>query len=361
MNKKFAVLMLTLIMSLTLVLAGCSTSKQDPKDAMKSATGNAMKMTSYEMKSKVVIKDLQVSTKETADNEAASQVMSMLKNAELTIDGVYQNDPMQTEMTMGINLKGDMSMSFSIPMVMTKEKLYVKIPSIPMLPLPEDVVNKYLVLDMKELAEQGGTTFNPDSLDQKKAQQLSNEVLNTLFEEYDGKKYFKDINTKDANLPEGVEAKQVVQFSVTDENVKEAAEIFVNKALPKILDIIAKDEYREMVGVTKEEIEEAKKDLTSANKDEVSKGLNELKNYLKINQFNINTAIDKKDFPSYQNAAINVEMNDPETKENMKLSMELTNQYSKINDKQTFKIGIPKEGDIITMEQLQEKMGGAAY
>lgn len=185
--------------------------------------------------------------------------------------------------------------------------------------------------------------------------------MNTLFEEYDGKKYFKDINTKDANLPEGVEAKQVVQFSVTDENVKEAAEIFVNKALPKILDIIAKDEYREMVGVTKEEIEEAKKDLTSANKDEVSKGLNELKNYLKINQFNINTAIDKKDFPSYQNAAINVEMNDPETKENMKLSMELTNQYSKINDKQTFKIGIPKEGDIITMEQLQEKMGGAAY
>ncbi|KHF32158.1 hypothetical protein CM49_05638 [Paenibacillus sp. P1XP2] len=31
MNKKFAVLMLTLIMSLTLVLAGCSTSKQDRK------------------------------------------------------------------------------------------------------------------------------------------------------------------------------------------------------------------------------------------------------------------------------------------------------------------------------------------
>ncbi len=359
MNKKFAVLILTLIMSMTVVLAGC-TSKQEPKDAMKSATGKAMEMTSYEMKSKVVIKDLKVSSQNT-DAAATEQVMSMLKNAELTIDGVYQNDPMQTELTMGINLKGDMSMSFNVPMVMTKEKLYVKIPSIPMLPLPEDVVNKYLVLDLKELAEQEGTTFNPDSMDTKKTQQLSNEIMNTLYGEYDGEKYFKDIKVKDAKLPEGVDAKQVVQFYVTNDNVKEAAEIFVNKAMPKILDIVGKDEYRDMLGLTKEDIEDAKKDLNSANQDELSKGLNDLKNYLKINQFTVNTAIDKKDFPSYQDAVVNVEMNDPETKDNMKLSMEMTNQYSKVNEKQTFKVGIPKDGDVITMEQFQEKMGSAAY
>ncbi|MCJ8015191.1 hypothetical protein MUG84_26330 [Paenibacillus sp. KQZ6P-2] len=360
MKKKFGILILTLLMSMTVVLAGCS-SKQDPKDAMKSATGNAMKMTSYEMKSKVVIKDLKVSSQDTVDPAATEQVLSMLKNAEVTIDGVYQNDPMQTELTMGINLKGDMSMSFNIPMVMTKEKMYVKIPSIPMLPLPENVVNKYLVLDMKELAQQGGTTFNPDSLDTKKTQQLTNEIMNTLFGEYDGAKYFKDIKVKEANLPEGVDAKQVVQFSVTNENVKEAAEIFVNKALPKILDIVGKDEYRDMLGLTKEDIDKAKSDLNSTNKDELNKGLNELKNNLKINQFNVNTAIDKKDFPSYQNAVMDVEINDPETKDNMKLSMEMTNQYSKINEKQTFKIGIPKDSDVITMEQLQQEMGSASY
>ncbi|GIP30773.1 hypothetical protein J23TS9_59030 [Paenibacillus sp. J23TS9] len=360
MNKKFAILILTLLMSMTVVLAGC-TSKQEPKDAMKSATGNAMKMTSYEMKSKVVIKDLKVTSADTENTAATEQVMSMLKNAELTVDGVYQNDPMQTELTMGINLKGDMSMSFNIPMVMTKEKLYVKIPSIPMLPIPEDVVGKYLVLDMKELAEQEGTKFNPDSMDTKKTQQLSNEIMNTLYGEYDGNKYFKDIKVKDANLPEGVDAKQVVQFYVTNENVKEAAEIFVNKAMPKILDIVAKDEYREMLGLTKEDIDKAKSDLNSANQDELSKGLNDLKNYLKINQFNVNTAIDKKDFPSYQDAVVNVEMNDPETKDNMMLSMQMTNQYSKVNEKQTFKIGIPKDSEVITMDELQKQMGSASY
>lgn len=361
MNKKFAILILTLLMSMTVVLAGC-TSKQDPKDAMKSATGNAMKMTSYEMKSKVVIKDLKVTSQDTDTAAATGQVMSMLNNAELTIDGVYQSEPMQTELTMGINLKGDMSMSFNIPMVMTKEKLYVKIPSIPLLQMiPEDAVNKYLVLDLKELAAQEGTKFNPDSMDTKKTQQLSNEIMNTLYGEYDGDKYFKDIKVKDANLPEGVDAKQVVQFYVTNENVKEAAEIFVNKVAPKLLDIVSKDEYRDMLGLTKEDIDKAKSDLNSNNGDKLSKNLNDLKNYLTINQFTVNTAIDKKDFPSYQDAIANVEMNDPETKDNVKLSMEVTNQYSKINDKQTFKIGIPKESDIITMEQLEKEMGAASY
>jgi hypothetical protein len=344
---------------MTMALTGC-TSKQDPKEAMKSATGNLAKMTSYEMKSKVIIKDLQVSTADTANKEAASQVMSMLKDAEITVDGVYQSEPMQTELTAGINLKGDMSMSFNIPMVMTKEKLYVKIPKIPMLPLPENLINKYLILDLKELAEQEGKKFNPEAFDTKKTQQLGNEILNSLFEEYDGKKYFKDINVKDANLPEGVDAKQVVQFNVTNENVKEAAEVFVNKALPKILDILAKDEYRDMVGLTKEEIDKAKSDLNStSNQDQISKGLNDLKNHLKINQFYVNTAIDKKDFPSYRSSVINVEMNDPETKDNVKLSVELTSQNTKVNEKQTFKIGIPKDEDTVTMEQLQNEMGAA--
>ncbi|PQP87245.1 DUF6612 family protein, partial [Paenibacillus sp. AR247] len=96
-------------------------------------------------------------------------------------------------------------------------------------------------------------------------------------------------------------------------------------------------------------------------KDEISKGLNDLKNYLKVNQFEVNTAINKDNFPAYQGAVMNVEMNDPETKDNMKLSLEATSQYSKINEKQTFSVGIPKEADVITMEQLQEKMGATAY
>lgn len=356
MNKKFAVIMLTLLLAMTVVLSGCG-SKQNPKEAIQSAAGNAMKMTSYEMKSKVVIEDLNISAPDLVDDTSAGVVMSMLKNAELTVEGVHQADPMQTELTLGLNLKGDMAMTFTIPMVMTKEKLYIKVPNIPMLPIPETVVGKYVELDLKEIAAEEGSNFNLDSLDTEKTQKLTNEISNALFAEYDEAKYFKDIAVKDANLPEGVEANQVVQFYVTNDNVKEAITILVEKVLPNILTIVDKEEYRNMLGLTAEDIQEAKDQLKTADKDEFNKGLEELKSSLKINTFNMNTAINKKDFPSYQDVVMNVEVNDPETKQDMKLSLKGSSQYSKINEKQTFEIGIPSGDDVLTMEQFQAEMG----
>ena len=71
---------------------------------------------------------------------------------------------------MASSLKGDMGMTFNIPMVMTAEKLYVKVPNIPFFPIPENVVGKFLELDLKELAEQEGTEWNPDAMDAAKTQ-----------------------------------------------------------------------------------------------------------------------------------------------------------------------------------------------
>ncbi|OAB47778.1 hypothetical protein [Paenibacillus antarcticus] len=355
MNKKFTAIVLTMLLAMTVVLSGCG-SKQDPKEALQSAAGNAMTMTSYEMKSKLVIEELIVNAPDTAGSISGT-VMSMLKNAELTVDGIYQLDPMQTELTLALNLKGDMAMTFTIPMVMTKEKLYVKVPSIPMLPIPETVVGKYVELDLKELAAEEGASFNLDAIDPKKTQKLTNEITSALFTEYDGAKYFKDVPVKDANLPEGVESEQVAQFSVTNDNVKEAITILVEKVLPNILTIVDKEEYREMLGLTTEEIKKVKDELNTANKDEFNKGLEELKSYLKVNTFNVNTAINKKGFATYQDLVMNIELNDPETKQDVKLALKGSSQYSKINEKQAFKIGIPAKEDVLTMEQFQQEIG----
>ncbi|MGF7050120.1 uncharacterized protein YcfL [Paenibacillus sp. DS2015] len=360
MNKKYTALVLSLFLTLTVVLSACS-SKQEPKEAMQSATENAMKMTSYQMKSKVVIEDLKISAPNLVGDSSAEAAMSMLKNAELTVDGIYQSEPMQTELTLGLNLKGDMAMTFTVPMVMTKEKLYIKVPRIPMLPIPENIIGKYIEIDLKELAEQGGTVLNPDSMDTDKTQKLTNEVSTALFAEYEQAKYFKDIAVKDANLPEGVDAKQVAQFYITNDNVKEAITIFVNKALPNILDIMDKEEYRSMLGLTADDIQTAKDELKAGNQDELSKGLEELKDYLKINTFTVNTGINKKDFPAYQGLDMNIEFNDPETNQNVALALKASNQYSNINEKQTFIIGIPSGADVITMDELQQELNGETY
>ncbi|KAF4319881.1 hypothetical protein G195_006855 [Phytophthora kernoviae 00238/432] len=243
---------------------------------------------------------------------------------------------MQTEMTVGIELKGDMGMTFTIPMVMTAEKLYVKVPSIPFFPIPETVVGKFLELDLKELAEQEGTEWNPDAMDAAKTQKLSNEVMDAVLSEYDQDKFFKNLDVKDAQLPEGLDAKQVVQFSVNNDNVKEAVTVLAD-------------------------IDKAKEDLkiTEVDQAEMAKDLDQLKDTLTINQFHIDFALDKKDFPVYQKMVADLLIKQPDTKDEVKLAFTGSNTYTKINEKPAFKINIPTGEDVITMDKFEELMNAS--
>ena len=358
MNKKWGLSAAAMLLTAAVILPGCGTKQEGPKEALKSSTAKAMTMSSYEMKSKFTINDLTIESTEAESAGMTSQVLSMLKNADITVDGVYQADPMQTELTMVLNLKGDMTMSFNVPMVMTTEKMYVKIPSIPFVPIPETILNKFVEFDLKALAEQEGAEFNPNSLDTQKMQKLSNEVMDTVLAEYDEEKYFNEIKPKDANLPEGVEAKQVVQFEVTNDNVKEAITIFVNNALPKIIDIVSKEEYKEMLQVDEADLARAKEELLSSDtRAEFDKNLADLNNYLTINQFHYNTAINKDGFPVYQDLLMDMKVTVPEDGTNVAFSVSGIGQYNKINEKPEFKIGIPQGDDVITMDQLEEEFG----
>ncbi|WP_151737977.1 hypothetical protein [Paenibacillus tengchongensis] len=362
MIKKWGLSAAALLLTAAVILPGCGNKQEAPKEALQSAAAKVTELTSYEMQSKVTINNLSIeapSGEAAADDTYTSMVLNMLQNADLSVNGVYQADPMQTEMTMVLNLKGDLAMSFTIPMVLTAEKMYIKVPSIPMLPLPETIVGKFIEFDLKELAEQEGTEWNPAAMDTQKTQQLSNEVLNALFEEYDESKYFANIEPKDAALPENVKAEQVVQFKVTNDNVKEALTILVNNALPKILDILAKEEYQDMLQIDPADLAEAKQEIQSSDsRAEVDKGLADLDKYLTVNQFELNTALDKDDFPVYQDLLMDIKVNDPEIGQNVGLSLTASNQYSKINEEQTFTIGIPQGDDVITLEELQNEFGG---
>lgn len=239
----------------------------------------------------------------------------MLKDAEINLTQVYQKEPMQSEASLEVKLTGDFSTTITLQFVTTKDKIYVKIPSIPFLPLPEKAVGKFLELDLKELAEYSGEEFDPDLLDTEKTQKFVAEIANVILSEYDNDKFIKDIDPKDIELPEGFKAKQVVQFYVTNDTVKEAISILLQEALPKVLDIIAKDEYRAMMQLTPEDIEEAKKGLEEMDQNELQTTLDEMQRYLTINQFNMNTAIDKDNYPSYQEMNMDVAFSDPDTKE----------------------------------------------
>ncbi|MMZ57346.1 hypothetical protein D1872_192700 [compost metagenome] len=347
MSKKLSVLTLTMVLLLTVALVGCS-KKDELKEAITNGTANVTKLSSYELKSQFKIKDLSISSNSLPAIQSAF-ITGTLKDADITLDGVYQKEPLQSEMTLGIHLKGNYSTPYTIPMVVTKDKLYVKLPELPLYRIPKTAIGKFLEIDPKELVEQSEGKFNPEIMDPAQVQKLVSELVSALLSEYDQATYFFDIDPKDAKLPQGVEAKQVVQFKVTNDNLKQAAGTFITKALPKATDVISKDEYASMLQVNKEKLAETKKKLQS-NTSEVSKKLNNLT----VKQFDINTALNKNDIPMYQDLNANVEWNDPTTKDNVKLFVTGYMQYSKINEKATFKLSIPTGDQILTIEQLQK-------
>lgn len=358
MSKKLWTSCLLVMLSVVLVLSGCS-SKKEPKEALSSAAVKALEMNSYVLENQIKILDFSVEGTEEMESPEVGAVLSMFKNAEINIKQIYQKDPIQTEATLEVKLTGDMTTTITIPLVITPEKLYVKIPSIPFLPMPESVTGKFLELDLKELAEQAGEEFNPDMLNPEKSQKLGTELMGALFAEYESGAYFSNIDPKEAALPEGFKAKQVVQFAITNENVKEAVTILVNQALPKMLDILSKEEYRSMLQLTPEELKQAKKELQEGNQDELGKALDEMKNNLQINKFTVDTAIDENNYPAYYNVQADVAVNDPDTQTNVKVAVQMTSRFTQINEKPAFEIGIPT--DTLTLEQLQEEMGQYGY
>ncbi|MOA40061.1 hypothetical protein D3C78_1618930 [compost metagenome] len=60
----------------------------------------------------------------------------------------------------------------------------------------------------------------------------------------------------------------------------------------------------------------------------------------------------------YQDLLMDIKVNDPEDGTKVAFSVNGTGQYSKINEKPVFKIGIPQGDDVITMDQLGEEFGG---
>lgn len=354
MFKKYITLPLIMLLSAALVMTGCNT-KKEPKEALTGSAIEVMKLDSYMVTNQLKIVDLKVNVPE-EQQAMLGQTVSMLKNAEITVKQVFQREPMQTEAVLEFKVKSnDMEMNYKVPFIFANDIVYVKVPEIPFYPIPDTIVGKFIKIDLKELAEASGEDINLDVFKSDNLQKLIAEVSGEILNQYDEAKYFKNVDDSEVTLPEGFKAKQVVQFNITNDNVKEAIEILITKGLPKALDILNKEEYRKMLNLTTEQIENGKKKLAEASQTEIQNGLAEMQEAIKINKLSVNTAIDKKNYPSYQETNFDLEIGDIPNNQTVQIIAKATTTMSKINEKVEFEYGIPT--DVITIQELQEMFG----
>ncbi|TJY38923.1 hypothetical protein E5161_18995 [Cohnella pontilimi] len=288
---------ISLMLTAALLLAGCNSNKS-PKEALQSSMTKSAEMKSYSFQGSMKVEDLKIPTAEGEDPAATGMIMSMLKSADISWTGAYRADPMQVEMKLNVALKGDMSINVNVPLVMTKDKMWFKIPNTPFFPVPEKLKDKFVEVDLKKLAEESGQPL--PNLDPGKSQQMANDMLGIVFKHVDEKQYLSDVKAKDAGLPQDADVKQVIQFKLTKDQVEPFLKMVIEKIAPEVIDLFSKnEEYRKLLQLKPEDLDAAKKQLETAKGEDLSKSMEEFKKTVKSLEVVSNIGIDKKDYPAY--------------------------------------------------------------
>lgn len=352
LKRKLGYSVAAILLAIALVLSGCTKDKS-PKDALQASLSTSSELDSYTFKGSLKFEEFDLALAEMTDEDTTT--MNMLKNAEVSWTGAYQKDPMLVEVELKLELKGDLAINFQIPIIASEKKLWVKVPNIAMLPIPEELVGKYLELDLEQLAEQSGQEI--PTIDPEQSQKFVEDLINIVFKHLDAEEYLSDVKAKDAGIPDEVNAKQVVQIHVEKSQIEPFLTTVVEKIAPEVLDLIANNkDYLDMTGLTKEDIDTAKKELKDADSTEIKEGIDEMNKVVKKLDIVANVGIDKKDYPVYSDATVKAAF---DSEGNVgSFAIKAVSQLGDINEKVEFKYGEPKAEEVVPFEEAFGELGG---
>ncbi|MFD1957174.1 hypothetical protein ACFSL6_24145 [Paenibacillus thailandensis] len=333
------------IMVVLIVLSGC-TNGGSPKEALLKAMEKTAAAESYSAQTTVTIHEANIPVQ--GDKAAsAGYVATVLKGSKLHMNTEYRKEPFRTDWKLQLELAGG-GVTLNVPMIATGDKLYMKLPALPALPLPEAATDKYIEL---ALQEQNNASKDAEGDVAANRQLLAGDVQKLIMTSFDGDGYFSELETKDAGLPEGVKAERVIRFGITPQNQADAAAAVTGKLLPGLYDLLLDNaEYLKLLNVTKERVEQWKGDLAAG-----SDGLTErLKAGLKVNDISIVSAI-RDGYVHYQSMTINVEWKDTVSgaeRVSGKLDLRFDTEYNGINKPVAFEQELPT--DPLTWEQFTQ-------
>lgn len=316
-------------------------------DLLKEVYANEQNLSSYEFDGKLNLGLLFPESAVTTPEDKA--LFDMLKDINVEISGAYQKDPMRFEANISLTIKGDIQTTFTMPMVMTEDKMWMKLPNSPMLPLPEELQGKFIELNLQELTEMAGQPSS--ALDMELQTKLGMDIIN-LFVDLLGNDFYKEVALDSVVVPTGVEGEKVIKFEITNETLKPFVNVVFNELLPQMFDLIAQNpEYVKALGFTAEDIALTKELFASEefNLDEV---VSEINKFLTINQFDEHIVITQDNYIGYD--VVNVDITMTMEGETLGLKLFFDQSKSKVNEKIEFPIGIPSGDNVIPFEKLME-------
>lgn len=368
MIKRIFSIALVMVLSLSMLVA-CGdnrTGSQILEDAVK----KSMEVKSMATKGFI---DLNLNFSDAAlqsmgpDSQIALQY---LKNIRISYEGAYTVKPMEGEVTLSTELPiGDLKTKIDLPILFKDKKIWVKVPQLPM-PELQQLAGKFIELDLNELekmAASSGQTMPPFDELQATTKKLYGEELYPLFFKTYGETYMKKGDLKNVEVPKEVKAKQVVDMEITQKQLDAVITTFLKDFAPKAVEILSKAEYQKVIGLTKEQVDQMKKDLPKAT-EEWNK--NKEENLAKLNQVfknfsvKLSNVVDDKGFIAHSLVNIGLDVVSPDPNSPGEVNFKITAQFTNYNidGKQTYKNTIPPNaGDIMPMQDLINGFMGVGF
>lgn len=292
----------------------------------------------------------------------AALALQYLKNLRISYEGAYTVKPMEGEILLSTEIPiGDLKTKIDLPILMKEDKIWVKVPQLPV-PELQGFAGKYIEIDIKELEKLSGSelTIDPANMEenQKIANQLYHEELFPLFFKTYGEKYVKKVDLKNVEVPQNIKAQQSVEFTVTQEQMDAFITSLLNDFLPKAIDIFAKEEYRKITNLTKDQVEQSKKDLETA-KTEWEKNKREFNKVVKNSIIQFIGVVDQSGYLAHSIFNLSGDITPQDQQGTMSLKVTVQSSMFNVNQKQTLKNTIPPASEeVIPFQDLMNGLIG---
>ena len=345
-------MLLAVLMAAALTLSACG-KKTPVGEAMQNAWAASMEMKSYTFDGSFVIDELQLPS---GDRGMALSYFDSLRDLSVSVRGAYVRDPLRMEMILKLKIPGDLAFTIEVPIILTADKMYARIPDIPLLPLG-DAAGRFVEFDLAELAESTGEWLPP--IDVETQRKLSVDMLNILMRHLDEEDYFRELKKDEVpGLPADLKADRYVRFGITQDNFESFIQALVDHIAPELIDLLLENEaYRSALMLTEDELRQAKDELAANDPDSLRNRLEELKDSLTIHELGITGAI-QGDYMVYQ--AFKGKIEAEENGETTVVGFTFNIRYDNINRDVTFEHDIPS--DAMSMEEFgQSLFSGFAF
>lgn len=283
--------------------------------------------------------------KEMMQDPDMAMIADALKDIKVDMKGAYKKDPLQFEATIDVHVKGQVNQTFSMPMVMTQDKMWIKFPETDLMPLPEEIKGKFIEMDLAAMNAEMGQV-----IDLETQMNLSKELTSAMIEKL-GAQFYEEVPTSSVKAPAGIDVNKVIKFEITNEDLEPFMNIVINDLLPKVLEIMQDPAYQEALGLTEEDAAMMSEGFDTSGID-IPSMIAELSKFLSINKLEELIVITQDNYIGYDVFKLDLTINALGQKYGFKMGYDL--EKSKVNEAVNFTYGIPSGADVVPYEKLME-------